>query len=157
MTRILRAGSSGSRASGFTLLELIAVIFIVSLFFTLALPKIRDIKSADARAMRLASVLREINDSALARKELYDITFDMEEQAVRWKGPEGKKEMALEGLEYVSVPSRGEVREGTLQIFFGPEGAPEDITARILLEDAAYTVTLSEMSGRVRVNEEELE
>jgi prepilin-type N-terminal cleavage/methylation domain-containing protein len=157
MTRTSRAGSL-SKASkwGFTLLELLAVLFIISIFFTLAVPKIRGGKGVDSRAMRLASVLRELNDSAMARKEAYDITFELDKQMAHWKGPEGKKELDLSGLDYVSVPSRGKVREGSLQIFFGPEGASEDITARLLSKDAAYTVYLNEMSGRVRVDEEEV-
>jgi len=155
MTGTSRAGSLSRSDRGFTLLELLAVVFIISLFFTLAVPRIRETRSADSRAKRLASVLRELNDSAMARKEAYDITFDLDGQSVRWNGPEGKKDMELEGLDYAALPSTGEVREGTLQVFFGPEGAPEDITARILDDESVYIVHLSEMSGRVSVSEEE--
>lgn len=152
MTRTSRAGNSSS--SGFTLLELLAVLFIISIFFTLALPRIRHMNTTRSDALKVAAILRDLNDSAIARKENYDITFDLEGKVLKWLGPDGKKEFSLNNLVSVTLPSRGELKEGSLQIFFGPDGAMEDISVLLADTDSSYRITFREMSGKVEVNEE---
>ncbi|MDA8168517.1 MAG: prepilin-type N-terminal cleavage/methylation domain-containing protein [Nitrospiraceae bacterium] len=150
MTRTSRTGKC-SKKQGFTLLELAVVIFIISLFFTLAVPAFRN-RTSDSDALKVASVLRELNESSIARKADYDITFDMDRRLADWNGPEGPRSMELKGLTAVDMPSRGMVKEGTLKILFDAMGAPEDITVYLSGEKNGYKVSLVQLSGRVIIN-----
>ncbi|MDA8155251.1 MAG: prepilin-type N-terminal cleavage/methylation domain-containing protein [Actinomycetota bacterium] len=150
MTSPSRAGTSAS-TDGFTFLELAVVLFIISLMLALVYPALRS-RSSDSVPLRIASVLKQINEASQARKQNYSITFDMDNHTINWDGPDGKKTMDAPGLQSVTIPSRGEVNQGTLQVLFDYSGAPEDIT--VLLDEhggKAYKVKLNEMSGRVHI------
>lgn len=153
-----RTSPTGTCVRGFTLLELVVVLFIISIFFTLAVPVMRR-NSAHPDAMKMASLLRELNDSSIAMKKNFDIIFDLDNGAVSWTGPEGKRSASFKGLKEVDTPSRGAVKEGTLKVFFDAGGAPEDIN--VYMEGNAgkniYEVSLNELSGRVMVKEKSVE
>ncbi|MDA8089891.1 MAG: prepilin-type N-terminal cleavage/methylation domain-containing protein [Nitrospiraceae bacterium] len=148
MTRI---STTGKCSKGFTFLELVVVLFIISLFFTLAVPAFRR-NYAQTDALKVASVLRELNDSSVAMKKNFDITFDMDAGKISWTGPEGKKSMDVKGLTQVAIPSRGAVKEGSLKVLFGPMGAPENIDVYMKGKGALWRVSLNELSGRVKVS-----
>ncbi|MDA8091707.1 MAG: type II secretion system protein [Nitrospiraceae bacterium] len=149
MTRI---STTGICSKGFTFLELVVVLFIISLFFTLAVPSFRR-NYAQTDALKLASVLRELNDSSIAMKQRYDITFDLDKGTISWNGPEGKRSMDVKGLTKVEIPSRGALTDGSLQVFFGPTGAPENIDAYVEGKGGnIWKVSLNELSGRVKIS-----
>ena len=150
MTNPSRAGTWKS-TDGFTFLELAVVLFIVSLMLALVYPAFRA-RSSDYAPLRVASVLKEVNESSQARKENYSITFDMDGHAISWTGPDGNQSMNAPGLRSVTLPSRGEVDQGTLEVLFDYSGAPEDITVLLDGKDGkAFNVKLEEMSGRVYI------
>ncbi len=148
MTRI---STTGKCSKGFTFLELVVVLFIISLFFTLAVPAFRRTYTR-TDALKVASVLRELNDSSVAMKKNFDITFDLDSKKISWDGPEGKRSMDVKGLTRVVMPSRGSVTEGSLKVFFGPMGAPENIDVYMKGKGALWKVSLNELSGRVKVS-----
>ncbi|MDA8085926.1 MAG: hypothetical protein M0Z75_04430, partial [Nitrospiraceae bacterium] len=127
------------------------VIFIISLFFTLAVPAFRR-NYAHPDAMKMASLLSELNDSSIAMKKNFNITFNMDTGDVSWTGPDGKRSAHFKGLTEVDTPSRGAVREGTLTVFFGVQGAPEDMDVYMEGGTRTYRVSLNELSGRVKVS-----
>lgn len=143
--------TTGKCSKGFTFLELVVVLFIISLFFTLAVPSFRR-NYAQTDALQIASVLRELNDSSIATKKGYDITFDLDAGKISWNGPEGKRSMEVKGLTRVAVPSRGGVTDGTLKVLFGPTGAPENIDVYLQEKGDIWMVSLNELSGRVKVS-----
>ena len=149
MTRISTTGKCSKK--GFTFLELAVVLFIISLFFTLAVPAFRR-NYAQTDALKVASVLRELNDSSVAMKKNFDITFDLDAGKISWTGPEGKKSIDVKGLIRVDMPSRGAVREGSLKVLFGPMGAPENLDVYMKGKELVWRVSLNEMSGRVKVS-----
>ncbi|MDA8326152.1 MAG: prepilin-type N-terminal cleavage/methylation domain-containing protein [Nitrospiraceae bacterium] len=146
-----RTSTTGRCNRGFTLLELVVVILIISLVFTLAVPAFRH-NSAHPEALRMASLLRELNDSSIAMKKKFDITFDLDTAVVSWTGPDGKRSAHFKELKDVQTPSRGTVREGTLKVIFDAQGAPEDINVYMESGAGTYKVSLNELSGRVRVS-----
>ncbi|MDA8388179.1 MAG: prepilin-type N-terminal cleavage/methylation domain-containing protein [Nitrospiraceae bacterium] len=145
-----RTSTTGTCSRGLTLLELVVVLFIISLFFTLAVPVFRR-HHARPDALKMASLLRELNDSSIAMKKNFDITFNLDTGFVSWTGPEGRESATFKDLTMVQTPSKGAVKDGTLTVIFGSEGAPEDID--VYLEDPAktYEVRLNALSGRVRI------
>lgn len=151
MTPTSEAQTSDSRA--FTLIELAAVIFIISLFAALVLPSLSALgeKKAKAEAKKMASILRYLHDSARATKSETPLIFDFKESVVVWRVEGRKKKEAFGSLRYVRLPSKGAVAEGELTVLFGPLGAEEDITVGLENEEELYAVTLSGISGRVKI------
>ncbi len=148
--RILGTGILSQRA--FTLLELVVVLFIVSLALAIAYPTVNLLKDArKSDAKRFASLLRNLNDSAINRKETYEMTVDLEEKGVSWDTDEGKKQGEFKSLEGLYVTSRGTVKSGTLTIFFGPLGFQEILRASFRGDEEVYMVSYNPYSRRVKI------
>lgn len=153
--RTSRTGIS-RHGHGFTLLELILVIFIISLFAALVYPSFSGFTESQLRAdaRKTASLLRYLNDSAIARKEQYALSFDFRDSALSWKGPEGDKKERLRTLASLTIPSRGLVHDGSVKVFFGPLGAQEQIEVLLRQGDDRLRVTFTPLSGRTKIHEE---
>ena len=145
-------GHSGERG-GFTLLELLVVIFIISVVLALALPTFTGMggNKTVSDAKRVASILRYLNDSALSTKESLTLKVDFREKVIGYNGPEGEKSERFDSLSGVELQSRGMVTEGELFVFFSPLGAQEDITMHLGDEGSAVAVTLHSLNGRVKI------
>jgi general secretion pathway protein H len=144
---------SVSRRTGYTLLELIAVIFILSLLAAVIFPSMSGLgeKSVTSEAKKTASLLRYLNDSAIYTKETYFLKFDLGEGLISWKGPDGEKTESMKSLAGVRLPSKGEVKEGQVTVFFGPLGIREKIEISLKGKDEGLRVTLNPVSGRVKI------
>ena len=71
-----------SSLSGFTLLELSLVLFIIGLLVMVLLPRFGDIGSArlESSARRLAALVRYVNGEAAFNGHTYRIRYDLREQ-----------------------------------------------------------------------------
>jgi len=138
---------------GFTLLELMVVIFIVSVVLALALPSFTGVgeNKAMSDAKRIASILRYLNDSAQSTKESLSLKVDFRDKVIEYSSPEGEKSERFDSLSGVELQSRGNVTEGELLFFFSPLGAQENIIMHLGDEDSAIEVTLNNLSGRVKI------
>jgi general secretion pathway protein H len=138
---------------GFTLLELLAVIFIISLFFAIAVPSFTGIgtDSVKSDAKRIASLLRYLNDNSISTKDVFEMKFRFYDKSVIYQGPEGEKTEKIEELRGVELPSHGMVREGEVVVFFGPAGASEALSVHLGEGKDALTVELNPLSGRVKI------
>lgn len=145
-----------SEAAGFSLLEIIVVIFLISMMLALVIPSFSVVreKKIKSDARRLASVLRYLNDSAISTKETFSLGVDFKEKLIVSNGPEGEKIRRFESLYAVELQSKGMVSEGELIIFFGPLGASEAFSFFLKDEGAAMTVVFNPLSGRVKVLED---
>ena len=148
---------SHSGRRGFTLLELVVVVFIISLLAAVIFPSFSGLgeKRLKSEAKKTASLLRYLNDSAIYTKETYSLKFDLQEGLISWKGPDGEKKEKIRSLSAVRLSSKGEVKEGDVTVFFGPLGVQENI--EILLKDKGegMRVTLNPVSGRVKIVQNE--
>jgi len=92
--------SFSSFKKGFTLLELIVALFIISLVLAVVFPSFAVFgeNRLKAEAREMASILRYMNDSASSRKETFVMKFDIDKNKVFWKGPEGEKTKGFEDL-----------------------------------------------------------
>jgi len=145
-------------ARGFTLLELILCIFVLSLFLTLALPSFTGVgqRKAEADAKMAASVLRLLYDSALSRKETFTLTVDLNRKALSYQRPEGDRSETFTSLRSVTVPSRGQLSEGEITITFTGLGIPENL--RLTFDNGSrpdIVVMLSHLSGKVSLTHED--
>ena len=145
-------GYSGKRG-GFTLLELMMVIFIISVVLALSLPTFTGMgeNKIVSDAKRIASILRYLNDSALSTKESLTLRVDLRDKVIGYNGPEGEKSERIDSLSGVELQSRGMVTEGELLVFFSPLGAQENITIHLGDEGSPIAVALNSMNGRVKI------
>jgi len=146
-----------SRNAGFTLLEIVLVVFIISLFTALALPSFSNLGSSGLKndAKKLASLLRYLNDSAIYTKKNVQLTFDFREKTLSWNGPDGEKSQELGNITAVTLPSKGVVREGQVLVFFGPLGLGENIEITLDKGEHEARVTMNSLSGRVKITDNE--
>lgn len=146
--------SSGD--GGYTLLELVVVIFIVSLIAAIAYPSLsgtsdRKLK-ADAR--RISALLRYMSDSASAVKETYTLSADITNKILYWEGPEGKKRESIETLRSVELQSRGEVSDGRVEMSATPSGFREHFKFHLASGEKRMTVAFNPISGRTKISDD---
>jgi general secretion pathway protein H len=158
-TPISRAGICNKkmkiRHKGFTLLELIVALFLISLIAAAVLPSFagfgeRKIKS---EAREVASILRFVHDSAISRKETYWVTFDLDGNLIKWKSPEGEKTKKFENLTSLTIQSAGTVSRGEITVFIEPLGLRENLSVHVGTGDENMTITLNHLSGQVRISD----
>jgi prepilin-type N-terminal cleavage/methylation domain-containing protein len=73
--------------NAFSLLELIVVIFVISLFVGLVIPVFYKSGLGELRsdAAKIASLLRYLNDTAISRKETIPLKVSLEDGVFTWK------------------------------------------------------------------------
>lgn len=150
-------GEHYCRREGFTLLELMVVIFIISVVLALALPTFTGMggNKIMSDAKRIASIMRYLNDSALSTKESLTLSVDFKDKVVGYNGPEGEKSEQFDSLSGVELQSKGMITEGELFVLFSPLGAQENITMHLGNEDSHVAVVLNSMNGRVKIIQSE--
>ncbi|GAB4417612.1 MAG: prepilin-type N-terminal cleavage/methylation domain-containing protein [Thermodesulfovibrionales bacterium] len=146
--------------AGFTLLELIVVVFIISMVLAVSLPSFTGVGESKVKsdAKRIASILRYQNDSAISAKETFSMKVDFSRASTGsalliYNGPDGEKAEVFKDISGVELQSRGMVSEGEVVIFFGPSGASENIKVYLGDDKNLWTVALNSMSGRVKITQ----
>ncbi|MBC8413897.1 MAG: prepilin-type N-terminal cleavage/methylation domain-containing protein [Nitrospira sp.] len=146
------------RNRGFTLIELMIVLFIIALASAVALPSFynmgRDTLKSDAK--RLGSTLRYVYDESTSRKSTFSILFNLDEHTWQYEGTNDSKAYSTgKGIFFddIEVPSLGKVSRGELVLLFNPLGPEEPISIHLRKEDSEYTVKFNHISGRVRIYE----
>lgn len=143
----------GASHGGFTFLELIVALFLISLIAAVVLPSFAGFgeRKVKAEAREVASILRFVHDSAISRKETYWLKFDLDGNVIAWKSPEGEKTKRFPNLASLSTQSLGMVPRGEVALFFEPVGLRENISVHIGTGKDDITVTFNHLSGRVKI------
>lgn len=151
MTQTSKAGAPADR--GFTLLELIAVVFVISLLLATVYPSFSRLGKGAliAEAKRTASVLRALNDTAVSKKETIELKFDFNKGALSWTSSKKERSETLRFLTHIKTPSTGAVSEGEVSFIFGPLGPADDLLVGLGAEGRAVTVTINRISGKVKI------
>ena len=138
---------------GVTLLELIVALFVISVVMALVLPSFTDFgeRKLKSEVREMASLLRYMNDSAIARKATFFIRFDLDEGMVSWTGPDGKREKTFDDITGITTQATGRVSKGEITFFFEPLGTRENISVHMSDGDNDMSVTLHHLSGRVKI------
>jgi prepilin-type N-terminal cleavage/methylation domain-containing protein len=152
MNKIKTRRESYPADRGFTLLELLVVLFVLSLVFALVLPNFA-IKEGRIKndARKIASILRYMNETAALKKQTLQMKFDLDERVLSWEAQDGRKTQEVQGLRAVEIHSRGMVKEGELIVFFGPQGLDEHLWVYLRHDDKEMTVAFNPISGRARI------
>lgn len=135
---------------GFTLLELVVVIFIISAFLALVSPSFYGFLEGRSRTepKKVASIIRYINDAAINTKKPHTLKIDLTGKRFIFKTPEGEKRETFETLTSVKIPYRGNIEEGELILLFGPSGYPEPF--EIYFSGGGY-ITYNPFTSRVKL------
>lgn len=154
-SRVVRQCSLLSSNSGFTLLELIVVIFIISIILAVSLPSFTGLGESRLKSdtKKAASIMRYLNDTAITTKDSIEMKVDLKDKTIYYKSPAGEKKEKLENLKGITLQSKGLVSEGEVAVFFNMSGAAENIQLHLSDGKNATTVELTPSSGRVRVKD----
>lgn len=138
---------------GFTLLELIVVIFIVSLMLAVAVPSFTGIfdSKVKADAKRIASILRYLSDNAIATKDTFNLKVDLNNKLLSYKGPDEEKTERFDSISGIELQSKGFISAGEVIVFFGTAGASENFNILLKNDKSSVTVSLNSLSGRVKI------
>ena len=140
---------------GFTLLELIVALFLISAITAIVLPSFAGFGERKLRseAREVASIVRFLHDSAVSRKETYWIKFDFNADLITWKSPEGKKSKRFEYVTSLTTQATGAVSSGEITIFIAPTGFRDNIAVDMGTGDEKMTITFNHMSGKVKIKD----
>jgi len=152
---IFRCSGRAPSVRGFTLLELIVILFLVSLVATIVLPTFGGFgdRGVAGEAREIASILRYVHESAISRKETNRLTFDLDGQVVSWRTLEGERKKRFPSMKGVTIPSKGTVSRGGVTLFAEPLGFPEDVQVTLGKGDRQVTVVFRSLSGRTKIQE----
>ncbi|MGA2332952.1 MAG: type II secretion system protein [Syntrophales bacterium] len=141
----------------FTLLELVVVIFIISLVLAVSFPTFTLQKDGKLKseAGHIASILRYLNDSAISTKEIYAININFNEKTMHYTGPDGEKVEKIDNLSRITTQSKGNVSDGEVTVFLSPAGAGENFSIHLTGIESSMAVVFNALSGRVKVLEDE--
>jgi prepilin-type N-terminal cleavage/methylation domain-containing protein len=141
---------------GFTFLEVVVVLFLLSIFMALVIPAFStDTSRLRDEAREMASILRYVNDLAVTRKRVFEVGFDFAEGTVSWEQEGRRRRKKMGFLKGMELTSRGLVREGELIVFFSPLGPGEHMRVFFEHEEETKTVSFNPVSRRVKVYEEQ--
>ena len=152
----VRKKKAGKSASAFTLIELVIVIFIISLTTALIMPNLWDTgeRAVKSEAKRVGNTMRYIYDEAAGKKKDYLIKINLEKGTWGYESETSSEVFKMKDdvmFKDIVVPSLGEVSLGEIALKFGPTGPEEPVILHLMKDKVEYTVTFNHMNGRAKV------
>ena len=144
---------------GFTLLELLVVLVIITTVAFIAFPNLWSEMAKDDK-ITLASTLRNLREEAITTKKEIFFTVDFRERQFRIKGAKGMPkdesriiDMDAEETWEIFIPSRGTIKEGEVIVAFSPSVQEELIALYLTKNGKDTTIMLNNLSGEVEIEE----
>ncbi len=153
--RISKAGICNNKV-GFTLLELVLVIFIFSVAAAIVFPSFSVFETTKIKsdAKKIASILRYLNESAITTKETSSLKLDLKRKSLLYIAQDGEKKDVFDTIHAVELQSKGMLSEGDVTLFFYPQGAAENINIHLSDNKSSLIVAFNHLSGRVKIIEQ---
>lgn len=138
---------------GVTLIELITVLFIVSLIAVIIFPSfgIFSKNKLNSEAREIGSILKYLNENASSSKETFSLIFNFDEQTLIWNEREGQRKKKFEDISGVETQSNGLVNKGELILFFPPTGIQQNIIVHLNKDDKKLIVKLNHLNGKIKI------
>lgn len=165
-----RAPSPEPRAcrSGFTLIELVVVLVLLSLTAALIAPRLPATEAMELKssARSLASLLRYLGERSIASKHTYRLHVDFRENSIKVtrklasgdeippEDPLLSRKALAAGIVITDLqsPRLGTVREGEVLIDFGAAGLSEFLTLHLHSpKGESFTITSYPQGGKVKI------
>lgn len=151
----LETGICNNNRRGITLLEIVVVVFILSLSAAIIMPSFSYFGSKKIKweAKRVASILRYLNENAITTKESTALTIDFKKKLLHYNSHEGTRRETIDTLHFVETQSKGIISEGELILFFSNEGAAESFNIHLSDKNSEFVIAFHHLSGRVKILE----
>ena len=144
---------------GFTLLELLVVLFIITTVAFIAFPNVWSEIAKDDK-VTMASTLRNLREEAITTKKEILFTVDFKERQFRIKGAKGIPKDSSRIIDMnddetweLFIPSRGTMKEGEVIVAFTPSVQEELIALYLTKNGKDTTIMLNNLSGEVEIEE----
>lgn len=155
--------------AGFTLLELIVVLFLVSLIAALIFPRLPSSQASDLRnsARQLAVLMRYLEERAVATKKTYYLRINLDEDRLSVSRKETddnkngqdddqflKRQPLAKGIRVsdISTDQLGTINTGEALISYGPGGRSAPLLLHLAAPDNSYyTIQALPVSGSIKV------
>ena len=163
------------KKDGFTLIELAIVIFLLGLFFLIAIPKFNDITDVKIKSTsrRLSGTIKHLYNEAAFKKKIYKLIFDLDngeywvevqqgEEFVLSNDPLHRRTKLPNGIFFKDIKT-DRIRLSTLDkredfILFLPTGFVEPALIHLETEDGvSYTLATKPYTGGTQVFDEYIE
>lgn len=162
-----RGGAKGWGRSGFTLIELIVVIAILSTVLLIAFPGIKALEgygfTSDAR--RMAGLIRRLDDVATTDGLYYRFWFYVEEGSVKVEASRDGEEFTppedheiggfslgrTTEIEDVVIAGLGKVSTGEAAVIFNPSAGADPFNLHLRQGDSMLTLSYNPYSGKVKI------
>ena len=143
---------------GFTLIELIVVIFILSISSALIIPSLMNTGKGSLKsdAKRMGSALRYVYDESVSKKKDYLFYMNLDDDSYGFTGERESKSFSLKDdvyLKDILIPSLGTRSDGEVTVKFGALGPEEPIILHLASEKEEYTVIFNNVNGRAGIYE----
>jgi len=139
----------------FTLIELIVVIFIITVVSFFTIPSLfKDTLLKDETA--LISYLRALReDSITSKKETY-LTINFKDRFFSFKSSNSEKKLSMKEDERweVFIPSRGNINDGYVTIIFPPFPSEDFLIFYLNRDGKDFTILLNNITGEVEIFKE---
>lgn len=150
--------NSANSGLGFTLIELIVVIFILSIASALIIPSFMDAGEGALKsdAKRLGSALRYVHDQSVSKKKAYLFNINLDNDSYGFTGEGESKRFRLKDdvyLKDIQLASLGARSDGEVTLKFGPLGTEEPIILHLSKGKDEYTVIFNNINGRAGIYE----
>jgi len=147
-----------SRSKAFTLVELIIVIFIISMTAALIMPSLwdRGERALKTESRRISNTFRYIYDEALGKKQTFNLKINLDKDTWNYASKNDSRSFELKDrvmFKDIIVPSLGNVSFGEVIMAFGPLGPEEPVIVHLMKNEKEYTVIFNHISGRTKVYE----
>ena len=159
--------SQSNHSRGFTLIEILVVMVLISLVTAFTLPSIRTSLFSDqlkATARRLVGFVTEVSQSAVSGQSEYRISFDLEENRV-WATPGAAKNKQEEEVKAINLIVPESVRivdvvsvdgdknaQGTAELYLSKKGYVNKTAIHLRSDDGRdMTIVLSPFLGVTRI------
>lgn len=157
------------RHGGFTLIEMVVVLVVISLVAVLVIPLFPSSDAANLRtsARQLGTVFRYLGERSVTTKTPYRMVLDLGDSTIAVKkivngeetppdDPFFARSLLAAGvtIEDVEIPRLGKLGEGTVNVDFGLAGLGDFVMVHLKgANDRHFTVTAIPEGGRVEVRE----
>ncbi len=148
---------TGTWAEGFTLIELIVVIFILGLTLALTFPNFQALFRGDIKraSLRLAATIQYLHEEAISKNRFYRLDFEPDRGEYWASVIDGevksviiKRDYLPEGVHFLDISTPA----GQPSILFSPQGWMGQVT--IILEDdegRRFILEASPLTSRVKI------
>ena len=138
--------SNDNIKTGFTLIELIIVIFIISIFVGFGVPKFMEMFfNAEVRqdARKIAMIIKETRTSAILSKQEKSIVFDMDKHNLVYQTAfNDNKTFDIKNANVYIEEGDKEHKEGMYSIKIMPSGMANPCSIVLSSDEGAYTIRI---------------